>query len=102
MEVMKMTNTKDEKREVTFNVENHLGVIRETKNGWTKELNLVSWNDGEPKFDIREWSPDHQHMSRGITLAPEEMKSLKEIIDTRIPELRDPALKAEPNKDMER
>lgn len=97
-----MTNTKDENREVTFRVEKHLGVIRESSTGWTKELNLVSWNEGTPKFDIRDWSPDHEHMSRGITLSADEMKSLKDIIDRMVPELRDPALKAESNKDFSR
>jgi len=97
-----MTNTKDENREVTFRVEKHLGVIRESSTGWTKELNLVSWNEGEPKFDIRDWSPDHKHMSRGITLTKDEMKDLKDIIDTMIPELRDPALKAGPDRGYSR
>jgi hypothetical protein len=41
-------------------------------NGWTRELNLVSWNGGAPKLDIREWSPDHSRMSRGITLTEQQ------------------------------
>lgn len=68
----------------------------------TTAVNLVSWNEGTPKFDIRDWSPDHEHMSRGITLSADEMKSLKDIIDRMVPELRNPALKAEPNKDFSR
>ena len=41
-------------------------------NGWTRELNLVAWNGGTPKLDIREWAPDHQRMSRGITLTEQQ------------------------------
>lgn len=46
------------------------------KNGWTKELNLVSWNEATPKYDLRSWSPDHQKMGRGITLTETELRVL--------------------------
>jgi len=38
-----------------------------------KELNLISWNEREPKYDIREWSPDHEKMGKGVTLSEEEI-----------------------------
>ena len=64
-------------REITFEVRSHIGVITEKETGWNKELNLVSWNGAEPpKYDIRDWSPDHMHMSRGITLFEDEMRQL--------------------------
>lgn len=44
--------------------------------GWTKELNKVSWNGGEPKWDIRSWNDTHDRMSRGITLTDAEMEKL--------------------------
>ena len=69
--------------EITFEITKSLGVISETARGWTKELNLVSWNDREPKFDIREWSPDHTRMSKGISLTEEEMQQLVELFNTR-------------------
>lgn len=66
--------------EVTYEVVERIGVIRKNEeSGWTKEVNLVSWNEGKPKFDIRDWSADHQHMSRGITLFPEEMQILVDL-----------------------
>jgi len=49
--------------------------------GWTKELNMVSWNDREPKFDIREWAPNHERMGKGVTLNREEMKKIKDILN---------------------
>lgn len=50
-------------------------MISTSKKGWNKELNLISWNGREPKYDIREWSPEHDKMGKGITLS-EEAKSL--------------------------
>lgn len=57
-----------------------LGVLKEKSSGWTKELNMVSWNDNDPKYDIRDWSPDKSKMSKGVTLDQEEFEQLKEII----------------------
>lgn len=61
----------------SFEVVEHIAVLGESSRGWRKELNLVSWNNQTPKFDIRDWSPDHQKMGKGITLSNEEMVSLK-------------------------
>ena len=69
--------------ELKFEITKELGVISENAKGWTKELNLVSWNDNAPKFDIREWSPDHTRMSKGITLTEEEMAQLVELFNSR-------------------
>lgn len=66
--------------ELTFTITENLGVLSENAKGWTKELNLVSWNDREPKYDIREWSPDHTRMGKGITLTNEEFEMLRAII----------------------
>ena len=62
--------------EVTFEVVENIGTICERDNGWTKEINRVSWNGAEPKFDIRDWDPGHERMSRGITLFEEEARAL--------------------------
>ena len=65
-----------------FNYEiiEELGVLSESSSGWTKELNVISWNGRPPKFDIRDWSPDHEKMGKGITLSNEDIKSLREIL----------------------
>ncbi|HPW99442.1 MAG TPA: PC4/YdbC family ssDNA-binding protein, partial [Sedimentibacter sp.] len=63
--------------EIKFEITEELAVLSESAKGWTKELNMVSWNDREPKFDIREWSPDHERMGKGVTLNREEMKIIK-------------------------
>ena len=66
--------------ELIYEILEHLGVISENAKGWTKELNLVSWNDREPKYDIRDWAPEHAKMGKGITLSADEAASLKEIL----------------------
>lgn len=66
--------------QINYEIKEHIGIISENKNGWTKELNLVSWNDNEPKYDIREWDPKHEKMSRGITLTEEEAYELSIIL----------------------
>lgn len=62
---------------VTYNIVKHIAVLSENaKTGWKKELNIVSWNGNEPKYDIREWSADHIKMGKGITLTEDEYKVL--------------------------
>ena len=68
------TQERADNRRITFQIEAHLGVLSRGKDGWNKELNLVSWNGSAiPKFDIRDWSQDHRKMGRGITLFGNEM-----------------------------
>ena len=67
--------------EIKFTITEKIGVLSESSKGWTKELNLVSWNDYPSKYDIREWDPDHKKMGKGVTLNKEEMRILKELIN---------------------
>ncbi|MDY4511142.1 YdbC family protein [Streptococcus hyovaginalis] len=62
--------------EFSFEIVEKLLVLSENDKGWTKELNHVSFNGAEPKFDIRSWSPDHTKMGKGITLTNEEFQVL--------------------------
>ena len=74
----KMMNNKVE--EFSFEISEHIGVLKTNASGWTKEFNVVSWNGKPGKFDIREWSEDHKKMSKGITLTDREAKMLHEWI----------------------
>ena len=65
---------------VNHEIVESIGVIYEKKSGWTREINLVSWNGMDAKYDIRDWSPDHDKMSRGITLTEEELRKLVELV----------------------
>lgn len=69
--------------DITFKITKELGVISETTKGWTRELNMVSWNDRDPKFDIRDWSPDHTRMSKGVSFTEEEMINLVKLFNER-------------------
>lgn len=66
--------------DIKFEIVEEICVLSEGAKGWTKELNLISWNGREPKYDIREWSPEHEKMGKGITLSKEEMANLIEIM----------------------
>ena len=67
--------------EFTYNIVETLGVLSETAKGWTKELNLISWNEREPVYDIRTWSPDHEKMGKGVTITVEEAKILRDMLN---------------------
>jgi hypothetical protein len=67
--------------EIKFEIKETLGVLSESTKGWSKELNLVSWNDKEAKYDLREWDPAHEKMGKGVTLSLEEIKKLRDILN---------------------
>ncbi len=67
--------------EIKYEIKENVGVISQSPKGWTKELNLVSWNNKEPKFDLRDWAPQHEKMGKGITLTNEELKALKDLLN---------------------
>ncbi len=68
---------------IAFRIDAAIGTIAKYQNGWTKEINLVSWNNGPTKFDIRDWYKDHERMSKGITLTADEMRNLLESVQAR-------------------
>lgn len=67
--------------DIKFEIEKELGKISESSKGWTKELNLISWNGKEAKYDLRDWAPEHVKMGKGITLSIDELKQLKELLN---------------------
>jgi len=78
-----MSNKKEKKQVVTFEIEERIGVLYQNQTGWSKELNLVSWNGKSARYDIREWSEDHTKMSKGITLHPQEVYKLYKLLSER-------------------
>ncbi len=67
--------------EITYEIIEELGVLSRNPKDWTKEINLVSWNGAKAKFDIRDWSPEHEKMGKGVTLTKEELIKLRDIIN---------------------
>ncbi len=67
--------------EIKYEISKELGVLSENAKGWKKELNLVSWNERDPKYDIRDWSDGHEKLGKGVTLTGEEIKKLRDILN---------------------
>lgn len=67
--------------DIKFEIVKKIGVLSKSGKGWAKELNLISWNDRDPKYDIREWSPDGQTMGKGVTLSKEELVTLRDLLN---------------------
>lgn len=67
--------------DIKFDIVEEIGVLSENAKGWKKELNLISWNGAAPKYDLRDWAPEHEKMGKGTTLTKEEVIKLKDILD---------------------
>jgi hypothetical protein len=67
--------------DIKFEIIKKIGVLSETSSGWSKQLNLVSWNERDPKYDLREWAPDGEKMSKGVMLTKEELMTLRELLN---------------------
>jgi hypothetical protein len=72
------------KQELKFEIINQIGVISTSASGWNVELNRVSWNGNEPKYDLRSWSPDHTKMGKGVTLSEDELIALSDLLSEEI------------------
>ena len=68
--------------EIKYEIVKKIAMLSKSASGWAKELNLISWNDREPKYDIRDWSADRAKMGKGVTLSKEELLALKELLNT--------------------
>ena len=66
--------------DIKYEIIEEFGVLSESAKGWKKELNLISWNGAEPKYDLRDWAPNHEKMGKGVTLNEEEVKTLYKIL----------------------
>jgi hypothetical protein len=67
-------------QDIKFEIKEELGILSESAKGWTKEVNLISWNSAAPKYDIRDWALNHEKMGKGITLTAEEAEALYKIL----------------------
>lgn len=66
--------------EIKYNIIETVAVLSESPKGWTKELNYMSWNGRDPKYDIRDWAPEKTKMGKGVTLTEEELGQLKTVL----------------------
>ena len=68
--------------EIKYEIIKKIGILSTFAKGWTKELNLISWNDRESKYDLRDWVPEYEKMGKGVTLSKEDLLELKELLNT--------------------
>jgi hypothetical protein len=68
--------------DIKYEIVKKIGVLSKAGSGWAKELNLISWNDREPKYELRDWSADGEKMGKGATLTKEELSALKELLNS--------------------
>ncbi len=68
--------------DIKYEIVKQVGVLSKAGSGWAKELNLVRWNDRDPKYDLRDWNADHSKMGKGVTLSKEELLALKELLNS--------------------
>ncbi|MFQ9510469.1 MAG: YdbC family protein [Lachnospiraceae bacterium] len=66
--------------EIKYDIIKEIAVLSENAKGWKKELNLISWNGGTPKYDLRDWAPEHEKMGKGVTMTKEEVLQLRKIL----------------------
>lgn len=67
--------------EFKYEVTQKIATISEGARGWERQLNMVSWNENEPKYDIRDWAPDNAKMGKGISMTRDELIALKDILN---------------------
>lgn len=70
--------------EFKYEIKEEIGILSESGKGWTKELNLISYNGAEPKYDIRDWAPGREKMGKGVTLTEDEARKIYEILKERL------------------
>ena len=74
---------KEKSNEITFEIVEHIGDISLASSGWKRELNMVSWNGNDARYDLRSWSPDHGKCSRGVSFCAEEMQIIAKLLKGR-------------------
>lgn len=73
-------NNNREEEPFRFSIDEQIGVVATYSNGWSKEVNVVNWNERGPKIDIRDWDPGHVRMRKGVTLRREEAVEVVKIL----------------------
>lgn len=71
-------------KEIQYEIVKEIAVLSKSDSGYTKEINLISWNGNEPKYDIRSFSPNREKCGKGITLTEQEVKTLFEALETEL------------------
>lgn len=76
-------------QELKYEIINQIGILSTSPSGWRIELNRVSWNGNEPKYDLRSWAPDHAKMGKGITLTDDDIIVLSKLLNKEVEFLKE-------------
>ena len=71
-------------KEIQYEIKKEIAVLSKSDSGYTKEINFISWNEKEPKYDIRSFSPDREKCGKGITLTESEAAALLEALQNEL------------------
>lgn len=63
-------------KDIQYEIVKEIAVLSTGESGYTKEINLISWNGKEPKYDIRSFSPNREKCGKGVTLTEAEAGKL--------------------------
>ena len=78
------TEKGQEMKEIQYEIVKEIAVLSKGDSGYTKEINLISWNGREPKYDIRSFSPNREKCGKGITLNADEAAALLEALQKEV------------------
>lgn len=67
-------------KEIEYRIVKEIAVLSRNQKDYTKEINFIAWNNQEPKYDIRNWSPEREKSLKGISLSVDETKALYEAL----------------------
>ena len=69
-------------KEFTYEIKKNFGTLSNTGT-LTVELNLISYNGADPKYDLRKWrmKDDKPTMQKGITMTREELLALRDLLN---------------------
>ena len=98
----KVNKMAENEKTVSWEIKEHLAVLRENTSGWKRELNIVSWNDGPARFDIREWNEDHTRMTRGVTMSMDEGKKICDMMHNYLKRAKEHEVKEHKEQGYER
>lgn len=85
-----MEERKKTSPEIKYEIINELGPIPADKGSMRLELNRISWNGNEPKYDLRRWNPNRDKMGKGVTMSEKELIALYELLKEEVAFLRSP------------
>lgn len=71
---------RESRKSIQCTLKHHLGKLRESEKGWSREVNIISWEGAQSRLDIRDWSKSKDRSSKGVTFTRAEVERLREML----------------------